>query len=150
MDFISALLLVTGAAVFNAAGNTLLSVKISNPEKLKRLQQETKDYREQLEAAKKASDTKVMKSLEKRKKYIEMLSNETSSALLKQTLASLAVTLVAFYLIMWLAPQGTTVAYISTYLWNPEDGLVGLDSVMWFVVTTSYFSILSRKVFGLA
>jgi uncharacterized membrane protein (DUF106 family) len=149
MDFISSLLLVTGAAVFNAAANTFLSVKISNPEKLKRLQQEAKDYREQLDAAKKASDTKVMKSLEKRKKYIEMLSNEVSSATLKQTLASLAVTLVAFYLMLWLIPQGTTVAYVSTYLWNPGDGLVGLDSVFWFVVTTSYFSIVTRKLFGM-
>ena len=150
MDFIISLLLVTGAAVFNSTANTFLSVKISDPEKLKKLQQETKDYREQLEAAKKASDTKVLKSLEKRKKYIEMLSNETSSALLKQTLASLAITLVAFYLMLWLIPQGTTVAYMSTYLWNPQDGLVSLDSVLWFVVTTSYFSLMTRKVFGLA
>jgi uncharacterized membrane protein (DUF106 family) len=150
MDFITSILLVTGAAIFNAAGNSFLSVKITDPEKLKKLQQETKDYREQLEAAKKASDTKVLKSLEKRRKYIEMLSNETSSALLKQTLASLAITLVAFYLMLWLIPQGTTVAYMSTYLWNPEDGLIALDSVLWFVVTTSYFSIVTRKLFGLA
>ncbi|HYA21684.1 MAG TPA: EMC3/TMCO1 family protein [Thermoproteota archaeon] len=150
MDFITTLLLVTGAAIFNSVGNTLLSAKITDPEKLKRLQQETKDYREQLDAAKKASDMKVMKSLEKRKKYIEMLSNEISSALLKQTLASLAITLVAFYLVLWLIPQTDMVAYVSTYLWNPEDGLIGLNSVYWFVVTTSYFSIVSRKVLGLA
>jgi len=150
MDFITALLLVTGAAIFNAVSNTFLSVKISDPEKIKTLQQETKDYREQLDAAKKASDTKVMKSLEKRRKYIEMLSNEISSALLKQTLASLAVTLVAFYLVIWVVPQDLIVAYVSTYLWNPGDGLIGLNSVYWFVVTTSYFSIVSRKLWGLA
>jgi len=150
MDFFSSLLLVTGAGIFNATVNTFLSVKISSPEKLRRLQEEVKDYREQLEAAKKASDTKVMKSLEKRRKYIDTLSNEVSSATLKQTLASLAITLVAFYLVMWLIPQGSPVAYLSTYLWNPQDGLASLDPVLWFMVTTFYFSIVSRKVFGLA
>jgi uncharacterized membrane protein (DUF106 family) len=150
MDFVTSLLIVTAAAFINATANSLIAVKIQNPAKLKELQQQVKDYREQLEAAKKVSDTKLLKSLEKRKRYIDTLSNEVSSATLKQSLASISVTIVSFYLMLWLVPAGQTVALISTHLLNPGDGLIKLDTVVWFMVSTIFFSTATRKLFGLS
>jgi len=149
MDFVTTLLVVTASAFVNALGNSLISVKIQDPGKLKELQRQVKDYREQIEAAKKVSDTKILKSLEKKKRYIDSLSSEVSSITLKQTLASLGVTIATFYLLLWLIPTEQTVAVISTHLLNPEDGLIKLNTVYWFMVSTIFFSTATRKLFGL-
>jgi len=149
MDFVTCLLLVTASAFINAVGNSLISMKIQDPEKLKELQLQVKDYREQINAAKKVSDTKILKALEKKKKYIDSLSNEVSSITLKQTLASLAVTIATFYVIIWLIPTDQTVAVISTHLLNPEDGLIKLNTVYWFMISTFFFQTAARKLFGL-
>jgi len=149
MDFVSSLLLVTFLALVNAIGNTLVSAKIYRPENLRKLQEEVKEYKEQLEAAKKISDAKLMKSLEKRKIYIDTLSKEVSQATLKQTLASLAITLVTFYSMIWLLPQGTVVAVVSTHLWNVQEGLIKLDYVLWFMLSTIFFSTATRKAMGI-
>jgi len=150
MDLAGPLLVVAALAFVNAFGHTLASVKLFNPEKLRALQEEVKDYREQLEAAKKSSDTKLLKSLEKRKKYIDTLSSDVSSATLKQTMASLAITLSVFYFMLWLYPQGQVVAIIPTYLINPQDGLIMLDPVFWFMISTMFFSTAARKALGLS
>lgn len=148
MDFVTTFLIVTSSAFINAMANSLISLKIQDPEKLKELQQQVKDYREQLQAAKKVSDTKILKSLEKKKRYIDSLSGDVSSITMKQTLASVAITIVTFYLMLWLIPADRTIAVLSTVLLNPSDGLIQLNTVYWFMISTFFFSTASRKLFG--
>jgi len=146
MDPSTTLLIVTGAALVGSVGQTVISVKIGDPEKLRELQGQLKDYLSDLEAAKKSSDKKLLKQMEKKKKYMDTLQSEVSNATMKMTILSSVFALLIFAGLYYLFNPEQGIAYLSTYLWEAGSGLVNLTIFYWYIVSSFYFSTIVRKL----
>mgnify|MGYP001035185959 CR=1 FL=1 len=146
MDPSTTLLIVTGAALVGSVGQTVISVKIGDPEKLRELQGQLKDYLSDLEAAKKSSDKKLLKQMEKKKKYMDTLQSEVSNATMKMTILSSVFALLIFAGLYYLFNPEQGIAYLSTYLWEAGSGLVNLTIIYWYIVSSFYFSTIVRKL----
>jgi len=146
MDPSTTLLIVTGAALVGSVGQTVISVKIGDPKKLRELQGQLKDYLSDLEAAKKSSDKKLLKQMEKKKKYMDTLQSEVSNATMKMTMLSSVFALLIFAGLYYLFNPEQGIAYLSTYLWEAGSGLVNLTIIYWYIVSSFYFSTIVRKL----
>jgi len=145
MDPMTSLMIITFASLVGAIGQTIIYLKTVSPEKLKTLQGEVRDYFSQLEAAKKSSDKKLLKQLEKKKKYMDSLQGELSSATMKQSLLSMVFALLIFYGLYSFFKPGQEVAFLSTYFLTP-DGIQTLDFILWYALSSLFFSLLVRKI----
>ena len=145
MDPMTSLMIITFASLVGAIGQTIIYLKTVSPEKLKTLQGEVRDYFSQLEAAKKSSDKKLLKQLEKKKKYMDSLQGELSSATMKQSLLSMVFALLIFYGLYNVFKPGQEVAFLSTYFLTP-DGIQTLDFILWYALSSLFFSLLVRKI----
>jgi uncharacterized membrane protein (DUF106 family) len=148
MDPATSLLVVTGAAVIASIGQTFISVKTVDPRKLQTLQAELRDYFSDLEAAKKSSDKKLLKQIEKKKKYMDSLQSEVSNSTLKMSLFTMVFALAIFVGLYYLYKPGESVAFLSTYLWDETAGAIKLDYLWWYVVANLFFSTVVRKIMG--
>jgi len=146
MDPLTGLLVATLASLIGAIGQSVISMKTVDPQKLKTLQGELKDYFSDLEAAKKSSDKKLLKQIEKRKKYMDSLQSEVSNATLKMSLFSMFFVFAIFYGLNYLYQPDENVAFLSTYLLNEADGLLKLGYYYWYIISAMFFSIVVRKI----
>ena len=136
----------------NVVLQTLISKKFMDPKKLKQLNEELKEYTSALEAAKKAGDKKLLKQLEKKEKYVSSLQSEITKATTYQMLLSLALTLIVFYMLSYLYKPQVPVAFIPTFLIFPskDSNFVSLDYILWFIISSIFFSVIVRKLLGMS
>jgi len=144
------IVVVAVVSFVNVVLQTLISKKFTDPNKLKQYSEELKEYTAALEAAKKSKDKKLLKQLEKRKKYISTLESEIRRSTTYQLIVSLILSLAVFYLLSYLFKPGEPIAFISTYLIWPPSEIVKLDFILWFIISSFFFSIVVRKIFGLS
>lgn len=148
----SPVIIIALISLINVVLQTLISKKFMDPKKLKQLNEELKEYSSALDAAKKAGDKKLLKQLEKKEKYIHSLQNEVTKATTYQMLLSLVLTFIVFYLLSYLYKPQLPVAFIPTFLILPskDSNLISLDFILWFMVSSIFFSIVVRKLFGMS
>lgn len=146
MDPSTSLLIVTAAALVGSIAQTVISVKTVDPKKLQALQGQLKDYLSDLEAAKKSSDKKLLKQIEKKKKYMDSLQSEVSNATMKMGLFSSVFSILIFAGLYYIFNPEQGIAYISTYLWEEGAGIVKLTIFYWYIVCSFYFSTIVRKL----
>lgn len=149
---ISPVIVIAIISFINVVLQTLISRKFIDPKKLKQLNEELKEYTSAIDAAKKAGDKKLLRQLEKKEKYINSLQSEVTKATTYQMLLSLALTLVVFYLLSYLYKPQVPVAFIPTFLVFPskESNFVSLDYILWFMVSSIFFSVIVRKLLGMS
>lgn len=148
----SPVVLIAIISLINVVLQTLISKKFMDPKKLKKLNEELKEYTSALDAAKKSGDKKLLKQLEKKEKYISSLQSEVTKATTYQMLLSLALTFVVFYLLSYLYKPQVPVAFIPTFLIFPskDSNFISLDYILWFMVSSIFFSIVVRKILGMS
>lgn len=147
MDIPTSMLFVLLASLISSIGQLVIAVKSVDPKKLKDLQTEIKEYFSELEAARRSSDKKLLRQLEKRKKYMDSLQSEVSKATMKRSLLSMAFTLSIFAILYYMFKPGVDMAFISTYfITNQSRKVQGLDFILWYAVCSLFFTLIIRKI----
>lgn len=140
-------LLVTLLSLGSSIIQTILTVRFANPKILKSIGAEIKSYKEEQQTAKKLSDKKMLKALEKRAPYIRQRESRISSMQMRLLVSGVGVSLIVFWLATALFGMSTIIAIIPASAIQGKDP-IEVNVLVWFTISTLFFSTITRKVTG--
>jgi len=140
-------LLVTLLSLISSIIQTILTVWFANPKIINSISAEIKSYKEEQQTAKKLSDKKMLKALEKRAPYIRQRESRVSSMQMKLLVSGVVVSLIIFWLATALFGLSTTIAIVPAPVIQGKDPIL-VNVLVWFTICTLFFSSIARKVSG--